>query len=175
MTKTVKNIILLLTTAVGLTVLFFMGPIPQDPAYHNFADTQKIVGIPNFYNVISNIPLIIIGIWGILRIRSRGIIPTLKHHYIIFCSSVLLIGFGSAYYHLQPNNASLIWDRLPMTAAFMSFFSALIGEYINLKTGKRLLYPLLILGIFSVIYWNITENLGAGDLRPYAAVLNIFP
>ncbi|MCJ7774729.1 MAG: hypothetical protein MUP22_16515, partial [Desulfobacterales bacterium] len=47
---------------------------------------------------------------------------------------------------------------------------ALIAEYVNLIMGKKMLYPALILGITSVIYWYFTEKISTGDLRPYAAV-----
>ena len=31
---------------------------------------------------------------------------------------ILLTGFGSAYYHLEPNDQTLFWDRLPMAISF---------------------------------------------------------
>jgi len=170
MPNTIKNSILFIITVTAIGILLFIDPIPQDPAYHHFADTRNILRIPNFFNVISNAPLVLIGMWGLIRFRSVHIPQSMKQHYLIFCAGVFLIGWGSFYYHLQPDNSSLVWDRLPMTIAFMSFFSALITEYISVKIGYRLLYPLLLLGAASVLYWYITETMGAGDLRPYAAV-----
>jgi len=83
---------------------------------------------------------------------------------------VFLTGFGSAYYHYQPDNQSLLWDRLPMTVAFMALFSAIIGEYISTQLAWKLFVPLLILGMTSVVYWHVTELNGHGDLRPYVLV-----
>lgn len=166
----INNLLLAVITIAGLIALFLMGPIPQDPTYHSFADTKTIFGVPNFYNVITNIFFIIIGIWGLTRVRQDKIVQSIKTHYIIFYSGVFLIGLGSTFYHLNPDNPSLVWDRLPITIAFMSFFSALIAEYISLNLGEKILYPALVIGIVSVIYWYITEANGAGDLRPYAAV-----
>ncbi|MBW1848743.1 MAG: ceramidase domain-containing protein [Deltaproteobacteria bacterium] len=166
----IKHLLLTILTISGLIVLFLIGPIPQDPAYHHFADTKKIFGIPNFFNVITNLPFIIIGIWGLLRVWTNKIVTSIKPHYIIFCAGIFLIGLGSSFYHLHPDNPSLVWDRLPITIAFMSFFSALIAEYISPNMGKKMLYPALAVGIVSVIYWHITETLGTGDLRPYAAI-----
>jgi len=82
-----------------------------------------------------------------------------------FFAGVTLVGFGSAYYHLNPCDATLVWDRLPMTIAFMSFFAALIAERCNERVATWLFAPLLAFGIGSVMYWYYTN-----DLRWYALV-----
>jgi hypothetical protein len=87
-----------------------------------------------------------------------------------FFLGVALTSVGSAYYHFAPSNGTLIWDRLPMTIAFVSFFAAVVVERISLKAGLWLLLPLILLGISSVAYWNLTELHGRGDLRPYGYV-----
>jgi hypothetical protein len=83
---------------------------------------------------------------------------------------VILTCFGSSYYHWNPNNHTLVWDRLPMTVGFMGLLSATIAERVNLRFGIRWLLPLVLVGIASVVYWNRTELAGAGDLRPYILV-----
>jgi hypothetical protein len=57
-----------------------------------------------------------------------------------------------------------------MAIAFMALFSFFLSEHINVRLGTWLLWPLLAIGLFSVLYWIYTENLGAGDLRLYALV-----
>ena len=57
-----------------------------------------------------------------------------------------------------------------MTVAFMAFFSVILAEHVNAKLGKRLLWPLVLFGLFSIIYWQYTESIGAGDLRLYGLV-----
>jgi hypothetical protein len=83
---------------------------------------------------------------------------------------MLLTAFGSSYYHLQPDNARLVWDRLPMTIVFMSLVAALIAERINLRVGLRLVPVLLLIGAGSVLQWYLSEVHGVGDLRFYATV-----
>jgi hypothetical protein len=171
--RSIKAKIIFGIAALLLLPLFLTGPIPQDPEYHNFADQRLIYGIPNFWNVISNIPYVIIGLIGIVFMQIKAIkggLPELKLNYVLFFIGVLLVGFGSSWYHWSPSNASLIWDRLPMTIAFMAFFSAILGEYYPVRVGKLLLWPLIFTGIVSVIYWHNTELAGQGDLRLYAAV-----
>ena len=81
-----------------------------------------------------------------------------------------MVAVGSSYYHLWPSNDSLVWDRLPMTIAFMSLFSIIISEFTSPGFGKMLLFPLIIFGAYSVFYWHSTENGGVGDLRLYILV-----
>ncbi len=158
--------------------VLFVPPIPQDVTYHQFADRRAFLGIPNFSDVISNIPFVIVGGSGFLYLVRRIFFGTWnnpdsrKIHivYLGFFVGVFLTGYGSAYYHLSPTNESLVWDRLPMSMAFMAFLSAMIGERISIRAGFVSFLPLIVLGAASVLYWDMTEQMGKGDLRPYVLV-----
>jgi len=148
-------------------------PIPQDPAYHQFADGRAILAISNFWDVASNLPFLVVGLWGLAYVRRHGslvCIPGLQPAYGIFFVGILLTAFGSGYYHLNPANEPLIWDRLPMTIGFAGLFSIIIGEFVSVRAARRILVPLLVVGVASVGYWAITEARNVGDLRPYAVV-----
>lgn len=149
--------------------VFLLDPIPQDPAYHAFADARSFSGIPNFWNVATNLPFLFVGFRGLLRTR-RLASPELATHYRVYCGAVALVAFGSGWYHLAPSNASLVWDRLPMTVAFMSLFSALIADRISWFLGRALLWPLVVAGIASIAWWIRGEAAGHGDLRAYGLV-----
>ncbi|UCC55221.1 MAG: ceramidase domain-containing protein [Gammaproteobacteria bacterium] len=159
---------------LAITTVTLMDPIPQDPAYHEFVDQRMLYGVPNFWNVASNSLFVISGLLGILLLMRQppvtGGLPELRPVYLVFFTGVFLTGFGSAYYHLDPSNDALVWDRLPMTLAFMAFFSMIVGEHLSPGTGRALLWPLLVVGVLSIVYWHITESAGRGDLRPYALV-----
>lgn len=160
---------------ITATVTVFLLPrIPQDPAYHNFSDQRELLGIPNCLNVISNAPFLLVGIWGMFVVAagggSRFIHSRERLPYFVFFIGVALTAFGSAYYHLQPANDRLVWDRLPMTIGFMALVAAVISERVSVKAGVALAAPLITVGIGSVLYWNVTETVGRGDLRPYALV-----
>jgi hypothetical protein len=144
-------------------------PLPQDPTYHLFADRRTLLHIANFWNVTSNLPFLIVGLLGIAETTRHRADP-LRIVWFVFFAGIFLTGFGSGYYHLTPDNASLAWDRLLMTVGFMSFVAIIIGEYLSLAWARRMLLPLLVIGTGSVFYWSHTETLGAGDLRPYAVV-----
>ena len=83
---------------------------------------------------------------------------------------LVLTAFGSAYYHLDPGDARLVWDRLPMTLVFMPLVSALIAERVEVKLGLGLLPLLTAVGVLSVIHWHRTVLAGAADVRFYGAV-----
>ena len=161
----------------AIAAAFFVEPVAQDPAYFSFADSRTLLGVPNFWNVMSNIPFLIAGGAGLVyfaqadraHIASRvdlNIYPA----YVIFFLGVFLTCFGSAWFHLAPDDNTLLWDRLPMTLGFMALFTIVIGEHVSPRVARRLLWPLLLTGAGSVFYWYYTELRGAGDLRPYALV-----
>jgi hypothetical protein len=132
-------------------------PIPQDESYHLFADRRAVFGVPSFWNVVSNAPFIVIGLLGLLRLRSLL-------DRVLF-AGVLLTGIGSAYYHLAPSDARLVWDRLPMTVVFMAFSTCVLSETGKIRHPVKLLFVLLAIGAGSVIWWRATN-----DLRPYGIV-----
>jgi hypothetical protein len=121
--------------------------------------------------VITNLPFEIIGLAGLfIFLRTQPENKYASVPYVILFIGVMGIGFGSAWYHYNPNNETLVWDRIPMTITFMSYFSIIITHYINRRLGLLILFPLLCIGVFSVFYWYITEQNGIGDLRLYAWV-----
>jgi len=165
--------IIVAIVVITIIAVFRMEPIAQDPGYHNFADQRGVINIPNFFDVISNLSFVIVGVMGIRLIRSgraTGGLPELQAVYLTFFTGVFLTGLGSAYYHFHPDNQTLLWDRLPMTIAFMALFSAIIGENISSRIALKIFIPLLALGIVSAGYWHVSELNGRGDLRAYALV-----
>jgi hypothetical protein len=165
-----KHATLLGVACFGIIFVFLSAPISQSQAYHHFADDRNFYGIPNFWNVVSNVPFMMVGAWGmvcLLRKRNRSAVDIGS---LTFFAGILLTAFGSIWYHLHPYNHTMVWDRLPMTIAFMAFFSIVIRECMDKKIGKNVLFLLLFIGMLSVWYWHLTENRGHGDLRFYLLV-----
>lgn len=169
-----KRLIAIACIAVVFTIaLALYGPIPQSQAYYQFADDRSFFGIPNFLDVISNLPFLLFGIYGLLHFRNNtpsGSLDSLRYAYLTFFVGASLVAFGSGYFHLNPNDATLFWDRLPMTVSFMSFVAIIVGEYHNEAIARKLLVPLLFLGVFSVVWWWFTNNNDGGDIRIYILV-----
>jgi hypothetical protein len=166
----------------ALASLAVVPPFPQDTAYHSFADQRPLFGVPHCLNVLSNAPFVIFGLLGIVWLLRPSVFQsnTLfaaqweRWAFLMLFVFVTLTGFGSAYYHLQPSNATLYWDRLPLTVVFMTFFGLVLAERINPRLGPWLWPPLVAAGVFGVTYWHWTEMQGVGDIRVYALV-QFFP
>lgn len=158
-------------TLLAVVAFFVLVPaIPQDPAYHQFADSRVVFGIPNFWNVVSNLPFLLVGWWGMSLVFRHGnavCAAGLELAYLVFFAGIFLTAIGSSYYHLHPSSETLVWDRFPMTIGFAGLFSIILGEFVSPRIGRAMLIPLLITGALSVEYWAFTEGRGAGDLRPY--------
>lgn len=163
-----------LTISLIILAVFAMMPqIPQDPAYHQFADDRTILGVANFFNVISNLPFVLAGLCGLGIIYLSNdieLVTSVRYIYTIFFAGLVLVGFGSAYYHLSPENSTLVWDRLPIAVTLMSFFCIVVAEYIDEKLSRKLFVPLLVTGLVSVLYWYWSEQTGRGDLSAYILV-----
>jgi energy-converting hydrogenase Eha subunit A len=161
--------------SVVVAAAMLLPRIPQPQSYHAFADQRRWLGIPNFGDVASNLLFALGGAWGLIfmfgqRGAERFIDPRERWAYVFVFLGLLLTAVGSSFYHLAPDNARLVWDRLSMTLAFMGLVSAMISERVGVRAGLYLLPVLLLIGAGSVILWWHSEARGAGDLRPYAAV-----
>ena len=162
-----------LMTLAAVIALTIYGPLPQSQSYHAFTDTRTIWGIPNFFDVISNLAFVLVGLLGLYKSFVNNTIKRVTENrvsYTVFFIGVALVGVGSGYYHLAPSNESLVWDRIPMTIAIMALVSIVISELVSIRLGAILLIPLLAVGILAVLYWYWTETTGNGDLRPYVLV-----
>jgi hypothetical protein len=167
-------VFLALAAAVGIAASF-IPRTPQPLSYHDFADQRSWLGIPNFGDVSSNILFLVVGLWGSVFLcgkagRERFIDTRERWPYVFLFLGLVLTAVGSTYYHLAPDNARLVWDRLPMTIVFMPLVAALIAERVNVTLGLWLLPVLIAVGVGSVVQWHLSEQQGAGDLRFYAAV-----
>lgn len=178
----IRVALFLLLCATGIAGFFLVCPaIPQALSYHAFADQRALLGCPHLLNVASNLPFCVVGVWGIFfmasdRSHRPGIflLPAERWPYLVYFLGLLLTGIGSAYYHADPNNDTLVWDRAALTIAFMALFTAVLTERLGMGFDGWLLGALLALGVASVFYWHWTEQHGAGDLRFYY-VVQFFP
>jgi hypothetical protein len=176
-TRIGRHLTLAVTLAAAVVVVFLQPPIAQALDYHVMADQRSCLGVSNCFNVLSNIPFAVVGIWGLMVVFAgrRSTLSNLAQSWERWPWAVLFVGVGatavgSSYYHLAPDNARLVWDRVPMTLGFMGLLTALIAERVDRLVGRWLFVPLIALGVASVLQWYWSELRGAGDLRLYAIV-----
>src|SRR5262245_32656645 len=122
-------LILIGVTIASLCALLLLPPIPQDQSYHQFADQRTVLGIPNFWNVVSNLPMIAVGAVGLRRFHRDPARFTLFF-------GIFATGFGSFYYHWNPTDTSRFWDRLPMTLAFSAILAMAVEERVGVTAGR---------------------------------------
>jgi len=149
----------------------------QPDSYHDFADKRPVLGLPNFWNVASNLPFALIGLWGMVFLfpgtgepHQSFLDSRERWPYLVLFIGLFLTCFGSAYYHFSPSNATLLWDRLPMSIMFGAFVAAVITERIDVEFGVKLLPFLVLFSIATVAQWYYSELHRHGDLGWYAAL-----
>ena len=157
-------------TGLCVAAAFLCPAMPQPLGYHHFADQRALFGVPNLFDVASNIGFFIAGAYGLFvtsRPQTQFVSSFERIPYVVFFVGMLLTALGSSYYHLAPDNERLFWDRLPMTIAFMSLIAAQICERVNVRAGIVAAGPMLAIGAVSVVYWRATERAGEGNVIPY--------
>lgn len=157
---------------VSFLALFLVAPFPQPQSYHDFADRRPWLGIPNFGDVFGNIGFLIVGLLAMLRVWRHRSMPSFLA-WMILGVSIFLLAFGSSYYHWNPNNTTLVWDRMPMAAGFMALLIALMRARIDARFDA-LLIPACLLGVASVLYWAWVDDLrfyGWVQFFPFLSIL----
>ena len=167
-----QNKVIFITVLIFLFfVLLISDPISQNPAYHLLADNRNWFSTANFANVYSNLPFGIIGIVGIILASKNNSKARLS--WVTFFTGLVFVAVGSCYYHLNPNNQTLVWDRLPMMISFMGLFVALLAENVPGFNEKQALPVAVLLGLSSVIYWSYTDDLRFYGFMQFAPLIAI--
>ena len=151
--------------ALAVLALLMHGPIPQLDHYHDFADQTPWLGIPHAMDVLSNVGFVIVGWWGVsimLRQRQAAIILPSYLPYLVFVVCIALTSLCSSFYHLAPDNARLLWDRIPIALACAAIVVAVRADLLSRHQTGLELAVMLGFALGSVIWWQQT-----GDLRPY--------
>ena len=161
-----------LGAATLAAVFALVPPVPQDPAFHDFADQRPWLGIPNALDVLSNLPFFLVGWLGIVAVRDPRTAwcdAWERRAWLWLFAAVLVTGVGSTVYHLARTDATLFWDRLPQTAITVALLCIVLAERTDVAAARAAFPVLLVLGAVSVVAWQVT-----GDLRLYG-VVQFFP
>jgi len=149
--------------ATFFIVLIFVNAIPQPKTYHDFVDKRGVCGICNFCDVFSNIPFLIVGVYGVITINqlpdSRFLSDEERFAWILVFLGTFLVGFGSAYYHQKPNNERLFWDRTPMCVSFAGFNLAMVEVLGMYEPSRGWQLAALIYCLMSCYYWRFYDDL----------------
>ena len=150
--------------ALALTLaLTIFGPIAQLADYHHFADQRALSGIANAGDVLSNVGFLLVAVYGFVTLRSGRRDDPARTAYAVFFAAIGATAVGSTWYHLAPDDARLVWDRLPIAIACAALLAASVRE----AYPKAVLSLVLLsgFGALSVAWWSLT-----GDLRFYLLI-----
>ncbi len=170
-----KNLPRTFVFLLAVAALFY-GPVAQLPNYHNFADQNTLFGIAHFIDVATNLGFLsvaLLGFFVVLRAKNH---LTFRHSYLgylLFLAGLLLTALGSSFYHLAPNNETLIWDRLPIALLCAGLLAAVYGETHHQNINK-ITPALAAYAVLSVFWWYGSILFGKDDLRLYL-FLQILP
>ena len=168
MNQPYRHLPLLVTVLLALAALFH-GPIHQPDGYHNFADQSHRFGVPHFCDVTSNLGFALAAFWGWAILAPARGHPALRcgwTGYRLFLAGLFLTAIGSSWYHLAPDNARLVWDRLPIALACGGLMAGVLGDTLRRECGGITAW-LALSAVASVAWWYFTDLAGNGDLRPY--------
>jgi hypothetical protein len=158
----------LLVTVLLAAAALVHGPIAQPSGYHDFADQDIAFGIPHFGDVVSNLGFAIVAAWGWWRLAPASRHPDIGSGwagYRLFLIGLFLTAFGSTWYHLAPDNASLVWDRLPIALACGGLLAGVRGDVLR-RDSRDLATWLALVAMVSVGWWYYTADPAlAADLR----------
>jgi len=167
-----RHVLPWLIIVLAVLALWYHGPIAQLDLYHYFADHRDWLGIPNAADVLSNLGFAVVGLYGlalVLHTRPGSALDAARPGYGLFFFALVLTAFGSSWYHLLPDNARLVWDRLPIALACAGILSAVWSE--TLGDGRWVTVLWALVGVLGVGWWWYTDTHQAvGDLRPYLFV-----
>ncbi|WP_210543536.1 hypothetical protein [Rhodoferax sp. PAMC 29310] len=116
---------------------------------HPFVDARTLWGMPNGMDVLSNTPLGLAGLIGLLTLRGKPVSRATRNAMAVFFAGLLLAGMGSAWYHWLPDASGLVVDRLGMAVTFAGAIAVALAERIDQRAAQTSLVAILATAIVS--------------------------
>lgn len=142
-----------------------------------FADDRGWRHLPNAMDVLSNLPFLAIGVWGLRWLhwldrspesgpQALDEIPgnTLDCAWLFF-AGLIACAAASVFYHLQPDLLRLAADRAGMAVAFAGLIGVAVCERVSQRAGWVAAWTTLAAGLVAVAVWHDT-----GNVAPWAVV-----
>ena len=167
-------VILAALTLAMMVGLLAWGPVPLDPAAHQYADQRRWFGLPNALNVLANLPLLLAGLWGWHATRSSSWPATLRAPWQVFHLCVAGGSLVAAAYHAAPNATGYVLSQMVMSAAFVMLTVGMLAERVNSRFGSRAglaAAAALLAATAAAIGFGAVESI---DLRPFL-LLQLLP
>ncbi len=169
----------LLFTFALLTLIACFGPaLPAaDVAIAAvFADGRGWHSLPNAMDVLSNLPFVLIGFWGLFRLNriDRAHQQALARFPLappandppdntldcawLFFAGLIATAAGSTFFHLMPDAPRLAADRAGMAVAFAGLIGIAVCERVSQRAGWPAAWFVLTAGLLSAEIFQETSN-----------------
>jgi hypothetical protein len=162
----------LVAAVLALLVVAIVAPsVSQSAQHHHFADQRAWGWIPFAADVLSNLPFLIWGIFGVTLLAqpARGVghrtVAASRGLTFLFFVGLVITAFMSAFYHWRPDNAGLVFDRLGMVVAFAGLMGLAAAGRVSARAGELLALAILLLGPLSIWVWS-----ASGNVLPWAVL-----
>lgn len=118
---------------------------------HPFVDARVLWGVPNALDVLSNGPLGLAGILGLLALRGHPLPKPARNGVVVFFVGLVGASIGSAGYHWAPDAAGLMVDRLGMAVTFAGAVALALSERVGQKAPQIALPVILACAAASAV------------------------
>jgi hypothetical protein len=148
-----------------------LSPHGHDHLYahgHPFVDARAWLGMPNAFDVLSNAPLALAGLWGLVGLGRSGRAAFHVHTHQalrVFFGGLVLTAVGSSVYHWAPDAHGLVFDRLGMAVTFAGALGLAMAERVSALIARNTLWAMLVVGCLSA-----AMPLVHGNVLPWAVV-----
>jgi hypothetical protein len=169
-------VILAAMTLAMIVGLIAWGPVTLDAPEQRYADQRTLFGIPHAANVLANLPVLVMGLWGWATTRasvwpSEVRLPWQAFHLCVVVGSVI-----AAIYHAVPGPVGYVMSQVAMSAAFVLLSIGVLAERVSPHFGSRrgMAVSAALIVIMTAMALVGAQFDGTVDLRPFL-LLQLLP
>lgn len=135
-----------------MTLLHGLAAIDIDP--YAFACDETLFSVPHFFNVVTNLSFLLVGVWGLLHLARAGRLTDRRFvNWVGLWTSVVVLTFGSGAYHWYLTPATLAFDRFCITSIIAFLGAEIIAAVFGWGPSRRLSLLFVVLSAGTVVAW----------------------
>lgn len=165
-----RGVLVMLASLLLLLALYLLvwGPLPIGAHRHEYADTRTWLHVPNSANVLVNLPIFWLAVWGWCATRTSAWPRALRLPWQGFHLWVMASALAAATYHAEPSDTLLVASRTCQACAFMLLALGLLAERVDARFGSGAVCVCTAVGValtgLAIAYAG--REHGSFDLRP---------